>query len=82
MWWVLAPMSTSSFMTLGLLSFLGCYNSYLWPSLILRKMGEGETLWAVAKQYRATREGILSVNELADESQITPDRLLLIPRAR
>jgi hypothetical protein len=45
-------------------------------------MGEGETLWAVAKQYRATREGILSVNELADESQITPDRLLLIPRAR
>lgn len=37
LWWVLAPMSTSSFMTLGLLSFLGCYNSYLWPSLILRK---------------------------------------------
>ncbi|MDE7220553.1 MAG: DUF3794 domain-containing protein [Oscillospiraceae bacterium] len=52
------------------------------PSLILRKMGEGERLWDVAKQYRATREGILSVNELADESQITMDRLLLIPRAR
>lgn len=52
------------------------------PSLILRKMGEGETLWAIAKQYRATREGILSVNELTDESQITPDCLLLIPRAR
>lgn len=52
------------------------------PSLILRKMGEGETLWAIAKQYRATRDGILSVNDLADESQITPERLLLIPRAR
>ncbi len=52
------------------------------PSLILRKMGEGESLWEVAKQYRATREGILSVNDLADESQITSDRLLLIPRAR
>lgn len=52
------------------------------PSLILRKPGERETLWEIAKQYRATREGILSVNELADESQITPDRLLLIPRAR
>lgn len=52
------------------------------PSLILRKIGEGETLWDVAKQYRATREGILSVNELADESQIAMDRLLLIPRAR
>lgn len=52
------------------------------PSLILRKLGAGETLWSVAKQYRATREGILAVNELADESQITADRLLLIPRAR
>lgn len=52
------------------------------PSLILRKMGPGETLWSVAKQYRATREGILSVNELTEESQITPDKLLLIPRAR
>ena len=52
------------------------------PSLILRKLGTGESLWSIAKQYRATREGILSVNELADESQITPDRLLLIPKAR
>ena len=52
------------------------------PSLILRKMASGETLWSVAKQYRATREGILAVNELDDESQITPDKLLLIPRAR
>lgn len=52
------------------------------PSLILRKLSQGETLWSVAKQYRATREGILSVNELTEESQITPDKLLLIPRAR
>lgn len=52
------------------------------PSLTLRKIGSGETLWAVAKQYRATRESILAVNELSDESQITPDKLLLIPRAR
>ncbi|MBS6195055.1 MAG: carbohydrate ABC transporter permease [Clostridiales bacterium] len=37
LWWVVAPMSTSSFVTLGLLSFLGCYNSYLWPSLLLHK---------------------------------------------
>ena len=52
------------------------------PSLILRKLGAGETLWSVAKQYRATCGGILAVNELEDETQITPDRLLLIPRAR
>lgn len=36
LWWVVAPMSVSSFVTLGLLSFLGSYNSYLWPSLLLR----------------------------------------------
>ena len=52
------------------------------PSLILRKMGPGETLWSIAKQYRATREGILTVNDLTGEEQISPDKLLLIPRAR
>lgn len=36
MWKIVAPMSASSIVTLGLLSFLGGYNSYLWPSLLLR----------------------------------------------
>ena len=36
LWRIVAPMSASSFATLGLLSFLGGYNSYLWPSLLLR----------------------------------------------
>lgn len=36
LWKIVAPMSKSSFITLGLLSFLGGYNSYLWPSLLLR----------------------------------------------
>ncbi len=36
LWRIVAPMSTSSFMTLGILGFIGCYNSYVWPSLILR----------------------------------------------
>lgn len=52
------------------------------PSLILRKMGRGETLWSVAKQYRTTCRAILEVNEISDESQIPMDRLLLIPRAK
>lgn len=52
------------------------------PSLVLRKMAEGETLWALAKQYRTTCQSILEVNEIADESQIGHDRLLLIPKAR
>lgn len=36
LWRIVAPMSKSSFMTLGILGFIGCYNSYVWPSLILR----------------------------------------------
>ena len=52
------------------------------PSLILRKVGPGESLWSVAKQYRTTQSAILAVNEVAEESQLPHDRLLLIPRAR
>lgn len=36
LWKIVTPMCSSSFATLGLLSFLGGYNSYLWPSLVLR----------------------------------------------
>ena len=35
-WKITVPMSRSSFATLGVLSFVGFYNSYKWPSLILR----------------------------------------------
>ncbi|WP_287713355.1 carbohydrate ABC transporter permease [Blautia sp.] len=35
-WKIVVPMSSSSFVTLGLLSFIGNYNNYLWPSLILK----------------------------------------------
>lgn len=36
LWRIVAPMSVSSFVTLGVLSFVGCYNAYVWPSLILK----------------------------------------------
>jgi hypothetical protein len=52
------------------------------PSLILRKLGGGETLWSLAKRYRATREAILAVNGIPDEDQVPTDKLLLIPRAK
>ncbi len=51
------------------------------PSVILRKLRDGETLWTLAKQYRTTKKAILDVNELQDGSLPT-DRLLLIPKAR
>lgn len=35
-WRIVTPMSVSSYVTLGILSFIGNYNNYLWPSLILK----------------------------------------------
>ena len=52
------------------------------PSLILRALREGETLWDVAKQYRTTAEAILSANELTDGVLPEAGRMLLIPRSR
>ena len=34
LWHVVAPMTKSSFITFGLMSFISCYNNYMWPSLI------------------------------------------------
>ena len=34
LWKVVCPMTKSSFITFGLMSFISCYNNYMWPSLI------------------------------------------------
>ncbi len=52
------------------------------PSLVLRSLGEGETLWDVAKQYRTTIEEILSANELSGSTAVEAGEMLLIPRKR
>ena len=52
------------------------------PSLVLRALDEGETLWDVAKQYRTTAETILSANELTESSLLEAGSMLLIPRSR
>ena len=50
------------------------------PSLILRRMASGETLWDIAKQYRTDEEAIRSANHLEDGA--VPSGLLLIPKLR
>ena len=50
------------------------------PSVVMRRMEPGETLWDIAKQYRTDRELIRSVNELSDDE--VPEKMLLIPRMR
>lgn len=52
------------------------------PSLVLRALGENESLWDIAKQYRTTVEELLSANELTDSAAIAAGRMLLIPRKR
>ena len=34
LWKIIMPMTKSSFITFGLMSFISCYNNYMWPSLI------------------------------------------------
>lgn len=52
------------------------------PSLVLRALREGESLWDLSKQYRTTAETILSANELTDGVLPEAGQLLLIPRCR
>lgn len=50
------------------------------PSLVMRRLAPGETLWDAAKQYRTDEELIRAVNQL--EEGTVPDKMLLIPRVR
>ena len=50
------------------------------PSLVMRRLAPGETLWDAAKQYRTDEELIRAVNQL--EEGTAPDKMLLIPRVR
>ena len=52
------------------------------PSLVLRSISAGESLWDVAKRYRTTVEEILSANEMSESSVIEAGQMLLIPRKR
>ena len=52
------------------------------PSLVLRMLKKGETLWNIAKQYRTTVEEILKANELTEEAAAAIGQMLLIPRKR
>lgn len=51
------------------------------PSLVLRRVSEGEDLWHIAKHYYADPQMILAANRLEENSTL-PEGLLLIPKAR
>ena len=51
------------------------------PSAVLRMLRPGETLWELGKEYFATVDDIMAVNQISDESAAA-GRFLLIPRDR
>lgn len=51
------------------------------PSLVLRQVSAGESLWQIAKSYAAPRQEIVEANGLEGESVLS-GQLLLIPRRR
>lgn len=51
------------------------------PSLVLRRVAGGETLWEIAKAYYTTTEEIVQANELEEELPAV-GQMLLIPRKR
>ncbi len=51
------------------------------PSLILRRLQEGESLWDVAKQCRTEEQAILAANNLQPGQDVS-DMMLLIPKVR
>ena len=51
------------------------------PSLILCRVGTGETLWDVAKRYQSDEGAICSANQLADDADAAR-YMLLIPKLR
>lgn len=51
------------------------------PSLIIRMVGEGESLWEVAKSCGATIQDIRTANEITDD-EVATGTLLLIPTKR
>lgn len=51
------------------------------PSVVLRQIARGETLWDIAKAYRTTEAEIIEANGL-EEEPVQPEQLLLIPKKR
>jgi hypothetical protein len=51
------------------------------PSVVLRRVGQGECLWEIAKNYCTTCQDICEANEL-EEEQLTTGQFLLIPKGR
>ena len=51
-------------------------------TLILRSYDKQESIWQIAKSYGTTTTDIMTANKIADESELSDGRLILIPFGR
>ncbi|MDR2606483.1 MAG: DUF3794 domain-containing protein [Oscillospiraceae bacterium] len=52
------------------------------PSLVLSRVGFGESLWSLAKRYKSTQTLIRQANGLEESAEVSPGDLLIIARKR
>ena len=52
------------------------------PSLVLRRVGQSETAWDIAKAYRTTIRELYAANQIPEDGDLPREELLLIPRRR
>lgn len=52
------------------------------PSVVIRRLYNGETVWQLAKQYCSTVEMILKANDIESEENMDRSTALLIPKKR
>ncbi len=52
------------------------------PSVTLRRVANGDTLWMLAKRYNSTRALILEANGMEEMTEQDEGRLLIIPKRR
>ncbi|MDR2502078.1 MAG: DUF3794 domain-containing protein [Oscillospiraceae bacterium] len=52
------------------------------PSLVIARARKNDTLWSVAKRYRATPDLVSDTNSLDDDAKLSEGAMLVIPRKR
>ena len=52
------------------------------PSLVLKRFGDGDTMWSLAKKYGSLRALIADANGLGENEEPAPGTMLIIPKKR
>lgn len=53
-----------------------------YPSVIIRRICDGDNLWTLSKKYNSSKELILRINKAETEEEILGRGFMLIPKYR